>query len=128
MAQWFGLVTGLLELGLLLVRNYLYGTATLGALQLNRHFPWMIPITHLMIFSIAGLALAPLALLRARCVLRLAAFLLCTLSFFGLLATIPGLYAAACVILACGLASRLAPLIEARARRFQRLSEAASRC
>jgi hypothetical protein len=65
MAQWLGLVTGLLELGLLLVRNYLYGTATLGALQLNRHFPWMIPVTHLMIFSIAGLALAPLALFRA---------------------------------------------------------------
>ncbi len=121
MAQWFGLVTGLLELGLLLLRNYLYGTATLGALQLNRHFHWMIPLTHLAIFSMAGLALAPLALLRARWVLRLAAFLLCTLSFFALLATIPGLYAVACVVLACGLASRLVPRIEARARRFHGL-------
>ena len=60
-AQWFGLMTGLLELVLLLVRNHFYGTATLGALQLNRHFSWMIPTIHLVIFSVAGLALAPLA-------------------------------------------------------------------
>src|SRR4051812_37817771 len=66
MAVWIGLVTGLLELVLLLVRNYFYGTATLGALQLNLHFPWMIPVTHLIIFGIAGLALAPLAVLRSR--------------------------------------------------------------
>ena len=59
MAQWLGLFTGLLDLVILLVRNHFFGTAAIGALQLNRHFPWMIPVTHLLIFSVAGLARRP---------------------------------------------------------------------
>ncbi len=111
MAQWLGLVTGLLELVLLLVQDHFFGTATIGGLQLNRHFPWMIPVTHLMIFSVAGLVLAPMALLRARFVPRLTAFLLCALSFFSLIATIPGLYLASSVILACGLSAPFVRLL-----------------
>ena len=111
MAQWLGLVTGLLELALLLVRNHFFGTAAIGSLQLNQHFPWMIPVTHWMIFTVAGLALAPIALLRARFVPRLTAFLLCALALFSLVAMIPGLYLAASVILACGLAAPLSRLV-----------------
>jgi arylsulfatase A-like enzyme len=121
MAQWFGLVTGLLELAVLLVQNHFYGTATLGTLQLNQHFSWMIPATHLLIFSAAGLVLAPLALIRRRWAVRLTLFVVCALCCFGLLVLIPRLYTAGYVLLACGLAARLVPLIEARARPFRKL-------
>ncbi|HEX8200293.1 MAG TPA: sulfatase-like hydrolase/transferase, partial [Isosphaeraceae bacterium] len=121
LAAWFGLVTGLLELGLLLVQNRLYGTATLGVLQLNRHFTWMVPVTHLTIFGACGLVLTFVNRLRPGGTPRLAAFLPCALGFFSLFLTIPGLYAAAWALLACGLAAHVVPRIEARGRAFRRL-------
>lgn len=114
LAQWFGLATGLIELVALLVRNHFYGAATLGALQLSRHFTWMIPATHLLIFSAVGVALAPMALIRSRWGARVAVFLIGGISLFGLLATIPGLHAAAVAVLAAGVSARLVPMIEAR--------------
>jgi arylsulfatase A-like enzyme len=120
-AQWFGLVTGMVELGLLLVRNHFYGTATIGSLQLNRHFPWMIPVAHVLIFSLAGLALVPLAWFWIPRGLRVAFWLLATLSLLGLFLTIPGLYAAACLVLAWALAAWIARRLEARAVGFRRL-------
>ena len=52
---WFGLVTGLLELGLVHAANHLLGWSTLSALQISRHFPWMIPVANLGLFLGWGL-------------------------------------------------------------------------
>src|SRR4051812_48442782 len=52
---WLGLVTGLLELGLVHARNHLMGWSTLSALQVSRHFPWMIPVANLALFLGWGL-------------------------------------------------------------------------
>src|SRR5208337_1056326 len=47
LAVWFGLVTGLLELGLIYTRSHVLGWSSLSALQISRHFAWMIPIANL---------------------------------------------------------------------------------
>ena len=44
LAIWFGLVTGLLELASIHARNHFSGWSSLNALQISRHFPWMIPV------------------------------------------------------------------------------------
>ena len=57
-----GLATGLAELLVLLAQRLVAGASALGALQLNRHFTWMIPVSHLVIFAAMGV---PLAILTA---------------------------------------------------------------
>jgi arylsulfatase A-like enzyme len=121
LAVWFGLVTGLLELALLLARQRFFHAAALGALQMNRHFLWMVPASSLLIFGACGLPLGLVARRWPRPALRLACYLLVTLALLALLLTIQGLYAVACVVLAVGLATRVAPRIEARAGQLRRL-------
>ena len=55
LAVWFGLVTGLLELCLIYTRSHVLGWSSLSALQINRHFAWMIPIANLALFLGWGL-------------------------------------------------------------------------
>src|SRR4051794_1928413 len=50
-ACWLGLVMGLVELGLLLIDRARNHVSMIGALQLNRHYPWMIPASHLAVFA-----------------------------------------------------------------------------
>src|SRR3954447_7446019 len=57
-ATWLGLVTGFVELGLMLTRNHAFGTAALGAVPMNRHCLWMIPVADLLILAGAGLVLS----------------------------------------------------------------------
>src|SRR5262249_28766872 len=101
---------------------HFFGTVTIGSLQLNRHFPWMIPVTHVLIFSLAGVALVPLAWFGVHRGLRAAVFVLGTLSLFGLFLTIPGLYALACLALAAGVAAWVAPMVGAGAQGLGRLA------
>ena len=54
LAIWFGLVTGLLELASIHARNHFSGWSSLSALQISRHFPWMIPVANLTIFLTCG--------------------------------------------------------------------------
>ncbi len=121
MTLWFGLVTGLLELGFIFLRQRFVDTAAFGALQLNRHAVWMITAADLMIFGAAGLVLAIAALVRLRWIHRLAAYGLCFLSVFSLVLTFRGLTTIAYVIVASGVASRLARLTLTRATGFRRL-------
>lgn len=55
-AAWLGLVIGMIEVGVLLVEMYQNRVATIGALRLNRHYPWMIPLAHMALFVAFGLA------------------------------------------------------------------------
>ena len=124
-AAWFGLVTGFLELAILLIWHRLAIATVLGALQINRHFTWMIPLAQLGLFLICGLPLAVLAVFR-RVPARLAADLLfSTLAFFALLSIIKGLYATAAFVLALGLGYQLGRWLAAHGGpffRFQRFS------
>jgi arylsulfatase A-like enzyme len=121
MALWFGLVTGLLELLFVVLRHHFVDTAAMGALQLNRHAVWMIPTADLMILGSCGLMLGVGALLRVPGIRRLATYGFCFLSALALVWTFRGLTTISYVILAAGIASRLAPPILARRRGFRRL-------
>ena len=41
-----------------MIRARFDGTTSLGAVQMNRHYPWMIPASHLALFLALGLPLA----------------------------------------------------------------------
>ena len=119
-AVWLGLATGLLEVGVLVARHALVTPAALGSLQLNRHFPWMIPVAQLGVFLAAGAPIALLAVVRPSAGRRVAAYVLTALPAFCLLLTVRGLYTPAAVVLAVGLAWRLGPRLERAARRVRR--------
>ena len=108
-AAWLGLVIGLLEVGILLVEKYQNRVATIGALRLNRHYPWMIPLAHLAVFGAVGLGLELIRRARPSLANRLAPLALGTLSVLALLLSIRVLNTIACVLLACGVAWRLVP-------------------
>jgi arylsulfatase A-like enzyme len=121
MALWFGLITGLLELLFVILRQQFVDKAAMGALQLNRHAFWMIPTADLMILGSCGLILGAGGLLRLPGVRRLATYSLSFLATLALVWTFRGLTTITYVILAAGVASRIAPLILARPRGFRRV-------
>jgi arylsulfatase A-like enzyme len=120
-----GLATGLVELLVLLARRLAAGSSALGALQLNRHYPWMIPAAHLAIFAAVAVPLAILAAIAPRAGRRLAALAGIALMAFAPLSLVHGLHPAGAGLLAIGLAWRAAPAAEARAWRLRRLRRVA---
>jgi arylsulfatase A-like enzyme len=124
LALWFGLATGLVELGTLLVRNRFSGGVSLGILQLNRHFLWMTPAADLVLFLATGIALGLASCLRPGPVGRWAPALLSFLTFLALLLTIPGLYPVAAVTLAAGAARLADRLLRPHGPRLRRLATA----
>jgi arylsulfatase A-like enzyme len=120
LSAWFGLVTGLIELIVLVARYRVEGPPVFGKLQMSRHFPWTVPVGLLAIFLACGLPLAPLAAWRPAPSRRVATFVLCGLSSFALLANIAGLNPAAAAALAAGLACVLSRSVERRADRVRR--------
>ena len=111
-AAWLGLVIGLIEVGVLLLEKYQNRVATIGALRLNRHYPWMIPVAHVALFVAFGLALELFAKTRpdARPA-SVSSLVLGSLAILELLLTIRVLSTIACVLLGCGMASRLIPML-----------------
>ena len=103
-ALWFGVMTGFVELGLLLLRNYQTGGVALGKLQMNRHFTWMVPVSNGIIFLATGLALGVLSFFCPRWTARSRPHLLCFLAFLALLLMTPGLLITAPIALAGGFA------------------------
>ncbi|WP_435006107.1 sulfatase [Tundrisphaera lichenicola] len=120
-ACWLGLVLGLIEVGLLLYYKYQNHVSLIGTLRLNRHYPWMVPASHLAIFAGLGLALELLRRFRPKLGSRVAPLTLATLALFSLLLTIRVLDTIACVLLAGGLASQLIPRLRRFAEPFRRL-------
>lgn len=102
-----GLIVGHLELLLLLIRQVLVSSATLGVLQLNGHFFWMIPVANLSVFALLGFALSVAAWFWPRRVSRFAQYLWLPLALLVLLCTIPGLHPLAAALLAVGSGYRL---------------------
>jgi arylsulfatase A-like enzyme len=120
-AAWFGLLTGFLELGILVIWHRLAIATVLGALQMNRHFAWMIPVAHLAVFLTCGLPVAILAAFRPALASRAASLLFWTLGCFALMLIVKGLYPAAAGMLAVGLGYQLARRIGADNRVFHRI-------
>lgn len=118
LAIWFGLVTGLLELASIHAKNHFSGWSSLSALQISRHFPWMIPVANLIIFLTCGLLFGVLAKVCPRLTARPSILLLCFLASLALFMTIPGLYTTACLALAAGLSVWTSLWIRRHSSRF----------
>ena len=118
---WFGLVTGLIELGFVYARSQFAGWSTLNALQLNRHFPWMIPLTNSVIFLSWGLVVAFLGQFWTQTGVELRVFLLSCPACLSLWLQIPRLYPIAYIVLAIGLALWVACWVSLVPERFGRL-------
>jgi arylsulfatase A-like enzyme len=108
-AAWLGLMIGAIEVSILLVEMYQNRVATIGALRLNRHYPWMIPVAHLALFVAFGLALELFAKTKRDAAHRVSSLVLGSLAILELLLTIRVLSTIACLLLACGIASNLIP-------------------
>jgi arylsulfatase A-like enzyme len=124
MSIWFGLLTGLAELGLKLALKPLYDPSP-GFFRMNRHIVWTIPTVNLVVFGVCGLLLALVARVWPRRAARIAAGLLSGMAVLTLLLTYQRLFVWSCVIVSCGLAYRLSRRIKvnlAAFRRFERRS------
>src|SRR5262249_9041425 len=107
LAVLLGLATGLLELTVHFFRRHFINSSSLGALQLNQHALWMVPVSDALIFGICGLLLASaVAIWRARWISVVGVFGLCFLWAFAGLTTFRGLTSLACSTLAAGIAVR----------------------
>jgi arylsulfatase A-like enzyme len=119
LSLWCGWAGGLLEVGARVVAKIAPGQR---AYAMSRHFLWMAPLSNLLFLAGLGLVLALATRFWPRRGGWLAARLVCFLAVLPALISIsPRIYPWAWAILACGLASRLAPLLEhrpAEARRW----------
>ena len=61
MSVWFGLVAGMLELGVLAAQDVMLHEVTVQSIRTNRHYAWMIPISDAAMFAAVGLPLALVA-------------------------------------------------------------------
>ena len=110
-SAWLGLVVGLFEVGFLLYQKSQNQVSLIGSLRLNRHYPWMIPLSYLAVFGAFGLSLKLLRKVWPNLTRRVAPTALGALALMSLLLLIHGLDTIACVLLACGIASQLVPRI-----------------
>ncbi len=121
MALWFGAVTGLLELALVLLHKRIFNTLTLEMLRRNRHFVWMIPASNLLIFACLGLLIALAARLWPRQTSRFAFYPLGFGASLALLYLIPRLYPFTYILLASGVTCWAARRFEPRVAGFRRV-------
>lgn len=120
LALWFGAVTGLLELACVSAWRHLRGDSVLGLMLMSRHYPWMIPTTHLAAFVALGLPLALLAWARPRTAWWIGPRAFGSLTILSLLMLVPGLHPGASAVMAAGLAWRLGARLGRRARGLRR--------
>jgi arylsulfatase A-like enzyme len=111
LSAWCGLAGGLLEVATRVLCKYVDPTNRLY--MLSRHFVWLAPLSTLLLFAGAGLFLVIGTKLWPR---RVAWFCPRFICFWAVLPALmvasPGIYLAAWVVLAVGIASLLAQLLE----------------
>lgn len=118
---WFGLLTGALEIVLVLVLNVVYPNITMETIRTNRHYLWMIPVSNLLVFAAVAPVVTGLSLIRLRPAGWLARRIPPALAALGLLLNLRSLYLVAVVLLACGLATQVGAWIDRRPEKFARL-------
>ncbi len=117
---WCGLVSGLLEVGTIVVRKRTFDPNQLY--EMSRHFVWLIPLTNLCLFLALGVTLKLLARAWPRRVDWLAPRLLASLTLLPpLLVGLPRIHGLAWFAVTLGVAARLVPALERHAAGFRRL-------
>jgi len=120
LSAWCGLVSGLLEVGTIVVRKRTFDPNHLN--EMSRHFVWLIPLTNLCLFLALGIVLILLLLAWPRRVSWLAPRLLCSLTMLPLLLVgLPRIHGLAWFVVTLGGAARLVPALERHAVGFRRL-------
>ena len=117
LALWFGLVAGLLETLLLVVRVRGFEN---GVFLRSPHFPWMIPVADLGLFLVLGLVMVVPARVWPSIGGGLAVGAFVFLACLSQLLLIRGLMLAACLVLAAGIARFLTPILLRRRESFLR--------
>jgi arylsulfatase A-like enzyme len=111
LAIWFGLLTGLAELGGLAIRKF----ALHQILYVSPHVVWMAPLVDEGVWFLIGLGVALAAWYRPGLVsLRAALFLYALPAWWTLLLMIPRCHRGAALLLAAGLAAQTARFLAAR--------------
>jgi arylsulfatase A-like enzyme len=120
LSAWCGLVSGLLEVGAIILRKQALDVNRLY--WMSRHFVWLIPLINLLIFLILGLVLSVLVWRWEGRGHWLAIRLLCALTVLPLIwAAGNRIYGPAGFLVALGVAARLVPVLERQATGFRRL-------
>jgi arylsulfatase A-like enzyme len=118
LAAWFGLAAGLLEVSTILLRKRVIDPDHLY--RMSRHFVWLIPVSNLSLFLALALLSTGIVLLWPRRGRWVIVRLFCALAILpALLVAFPRIHAAASMVLALGLAARLAPVLERRLHGFR---------
>jgi arylsulfatase A-like enzyme len=119
LSTWCGLVAGLLEVVMIVLRKQVFDPDHLY--KISRHFVWLIPISNLVVFSTLGLIACGIIAIWPRRGRWLFARALCALAFLpALLAAFPRIYCLAWVVVALGTAARLVPRLERHSRVLRR--------
>lgn len=103
---WFGLLTGWLELGLVMAWRRIQPRASVDTLRTNLHVAWMILASDALLFAACGTVAAVLAWFFPSLARKTVVYASVVLSVWALLLNIPGLYAAAGLLLAGGIATK----------------------
>lgn len=123
LSGWCGLISGLLEVGTIVLRKHTFDTNHLYGM--SRHFAWLIPMTNLCIFLALGGVSCLAALIWPRRGAWFAARGLCALTLLPpLLVAFPQVYGVAWLVVAVGISTRLVPALERRAAGSRRLVRA----
>jgi arylsulfatase A-like enzyme len=120
LSAWCGLIAGLLEVGVTLVRRRWFDADPFS--RLSRQFLWITPSINLAVFLVTGLVLSALVLCWRPRGRWIAARLLAALTVLPpIWAAFPQIYGLAGLLLALGLSARIVPALEGHARGFRRL-------
>jgi arylsulfatase A-like enzyme len=120
LSAWCGVVSGLFEVGTIVMRKQLFDSSKL--MGMSRNFVWLIPLTNLCLFVALGVVLCVVVSAWPRPGRWLAARLLCSLALLpSLLVAFPQIYGLAWLVVVVGVAARLAPALEYRAAGFGRV-------
>jgi arylsulfatase A-like enzyme len=119
LSAWCGVVGGLLEVGTRVLCRYIDPTNRLY--MLSRHFVWLVPLSNLLFFAGAGLLLALVAKSWPR---RGARLMTRFIGFWSVLPALivagPRIYPVAWVIVAAGIGSLMATLLERHTTAWRR--------
>jgi arylsulfatase A-like enzyme len=124
MAVWFGLLAGLGEVSMFVIKKYFVPqlTPTGPFTYLSRHFTWMIPLAEVIVYAVPAIILSVIAWRWPRLVsVRVTAFVFSFLGFLSLLLLVVWFNKYARLALAAGLAVQASRLIAAHSNVFYRL-------
>ncbi len=120
LAVWCGLVSGLLEVGITVLRKWLIDLNHFY--WMSRHFVWLIPVTNLVISLALGVISVLVVSLWRRGSIIVIPWLFCAFTLLPLVWTaLPRIYGPAGFILVLGMAARLVPWLQPNAARLHRL-------